>query len=124
MTSLYIFNTHEQAINIDKDYDLFTFNFGPIKYSEKFYVQLEDNNIKIFDKYMNIMYSGSLNLDYSRFNPKNNLKLVYDLDGNLKFIGGQFILEKDNGTLIHNGSGIRQMAAFRGSIHKVTRAYQ
>ena len=124
MSSLYIFTTYEQAKNIDKDYDLFTFNFGPVKYSEKYYIELEDNYIKIFDKYMNIMYSGSLNLDYSRFNQKNNLKLVYDLDDTLKFIGGHFILEKGIGTLVHNGLGIRQMAAFKGTIHKVTRAYQ
>ena len=125
MSSLYIFNTYQQAMKIDRNYDLFNFNFGPLKCaSEKFYIKLQENNIKIFDKYMNLKYTGSLNFNESKFNPNNKLKLVYDLDDTVNFIGGNFILEKSIGTLIHNGSGLKFLAAYKGIIHKVTKAYE
>lgn len=123
--SLYIFTTYQQAVNINRNYDVFSFNFSPLKCEEeKFYVKLEENNIKIFDKYMNLKYSGSLNFDESRFNPTNKLRLVYDLNDEVNFIGGNFILEKDIGVLIHNGSGLKVLAAYKGSIRRVTRAYE
>lgn len=125
MSSLYIFTTRQQAVNIDRNYDLFSFNFGPLRCkSEKFYVLLEENNIKILDAYMNLMYTGSINLDESRFNPRNKLKLVYELDDGVNYIGGNFILEKGVGTLIHNGSGLKFLAAYKGCIKKVTRPYE
>jgi len=125
MSSLYIFTTQEQAKNINRNYEVFNFNFAPLSCaSEKFYIKLDENNIQIYDKYMNLLYNGSLNLELSKFSPRRELKLIYDLEDGVNFIGGNFVLEKDIGILIHNGSGLKFLAAYKGSVKKVKNAYE
>jgi hypothetical protein len=82
-----------------------------------YYFKLDDNDIKIFNHDHLLVYSGHLNTEESGL--INNVKLVFNLEATNNFVGGKFILEKNNGTLIMNGSGIPFFNAFRGQVYKI-----
>jgi len=113
----YLFNILEQANDIEKHFDMYSWEYKPSKcQTEKLIIKLEENDITILNKNMVPQYFGKLNTYESITFPNKQLKLVYNLDESLSFIGGKFILENKKGTLIHMGSGLSFFAAFRGSI--------
>ena len=81
------------------------------------YVKLEDNDIYILNEKSNFLYKGKINIQESQYHP--DIKLVYELESSPTFIGGLFILEKNMGQLIYNGSGLTYTNAFRGIIGKI-----
>ena len=120
--SKYSFIPLEHAHNVQKCSRYSEFEYEPFKkYSNisKMYIKLEENDIKILDEKSNFLYKGRLNIQESQYYP--NIKLVYELESSPSFIGGLFILEKNMGQLIYNGSGLTYTNAFRGIIGKVTK---
>ena len=79
--------------------------------------QLKNNNI-IIRQQNNKVINGSLDFNSSVFNDEN-LKLVYNLEDNINFLGGTVILEKNKGTIIYNGSGVMFVSAHRGPIRLI-----
>jgi hypothetical protein len=116
---MYIFEIKEQAKNIDLYHNTATFNYEPIqcKSMDKMLIKITHNDINILDKHFNPKYKGHLNIEESVFN--NSLKLVFDLEPSLTYIGGSLILKKESATLIHNGSGLRFIASYRGSVSRL-----
>jgi len=113
----YYFNILEQAIDIKRHHNIFDWTFTKSKcQTERLTVKLEENNITILNKNMVPLFYGKLNMEKSVTFPQKQLKLVYNLEESLSFIGGKFILENKKATLIHNGSGLPFFSAFRGTV--------
>jgi hypothetical protein len=120
--SLYILNINEQASNIHKNYGFMNFTYKPITCNlKKNIIKLDKNDIYIYNDLLKLEYKGKLNMNESNFS--TNVKLVYNLEASLSFIGGIFILENERGTIIYNGSGLPYIAAYRGSIAQVKNRY-
>ena len=115
----YYFNILEQANDINRHQNINDFKFTPSKCQiERLTVKLQDNNITILNKNMVPLYYGNFNSKKSVTFPQKQLKLVYNLEESLSFIGGKFILENKKATLIYNGSGLPYVSIFRGSVTK------
>lgn len=116
---MYIFEIKEQAKNIDLYHNIATFNYEPVqcKNIDKMIIKITNNDINILDKHYNPKYKGYLNIGESVYN--NSLKLVFNLEPSLTYIGGSLILEKESATLIHNGSGLRYIASYRGVVSRL-----
>ncbi len=116
---MYIFEIKEQAKNINLYHNTGTFTFEPVQCTNmnKMIIKITNNDIDILDKNFNSKYKGHLNIQESVFN--NSLKLVFDLEPSLTYIGGSLILEKNTATLVHNGSGLRYIAAYKGSVARL-----
>jgi len=82
-----------------------------------YYIRLDENDIKIFNHDHYLMYSGHINTEES--NIKDNINLVYNLEATNNFVGGKFILNKNKGTIIMNGSGVPFFNAFRGDVYVI-----
>ncbi len=119
----YIFTPHEIASNVERHENIFNWNFKQIlcnsnKLFDDLIVELNENDIIFYNKYHNKKYKGHLNLYTSVFD-RNRLKLIYDLESSIDFIGGTFILEPNQAIFIYNGSGLPYFSAYKGSILKV-----
>ena len=118
--SIYKILINEEASNISYNKLKYTFDFKQCscKDLDIKYIKLEENDIFIYDKNHVQRYKGHLNFQESIFTDENPI-LNYNMESNIKYIGGSFILNKTQGTLIFNGSGLEYFNAYRGIITKL-----
>ena len=115
---LYSFVPTYHAHNVQKCNRYTEFEYTPFtnNHYTKYYIKLDNNDVYIHDEKLNFKYKGRLDLQESRYYPE--IKLVYNLDSSINFIGGLLILEKNNAQLVHSGSGLPYLNAFSGVIRK------
>jgi hypothetical protein len=120
--TIYIFTAIEHAKNVKKCNSYTEFEYSPFKdYCNlvRLYINLEENDVRIYDEKLNFKCKGKLNFQESRYLPEP--KLIYDLESNNDFLGGNLILEKQKAEIIQSGSGLYYLNAYRGSVKRATK---
>ena len=119
--SIYKIDIKEESTNVNYNNtaNKYTFDFKKCTCSDLNikYIKLEDNDIFIYDKNHVQHYKGHLNFLESVFRSPDII-LNYNLEPNINYVGGSFILNKNQGTIIFNGSSLRFFNAYRGTISK------